>query len=375
MNRSLPNTILMTADTVGGVWTYALELCRSLEEFDIQVHLATMGKQLSSSQWEATESIPNLEIQESEFALEWMDNPWQEVDKAGQWLIELEQEIQPDLVHLNNYAHGNLPWNAPVLMVGHSCVLSWWQAVKGEEAPDEWNIYEKRVKEGLQQSDYVVGVSCYMLDRLNELYGPLSDVDFIYNARDAGNFNSADKEELIFSMGRLWDEAKNIRSLSEISGQLSWPVYVAGAGREQSNSENITFLDQIAPEKVAEWLGRTSIYVMPARYEPFGLSVLEAALSGCALVLGDIPTLREIWGSAALYADPGNPHELRHRIKSLIENPFRRKQMAQKAEKRARFYSPDRFAEQYLDVYKKLMWTGQDKPEKKKENAMDRKQI
>ncbi len=32
---------------------------------------------------------------------------------------------------------------------------------------------------------------------------------------------------------------------------------------------------------------------LPARYEPFGLSVLEAALSGCALVLGDIPSLRE----------------------------------------------------------------------------------
>lgn len=345
----------MTADTVGGVWTYALELCRALQKFDIQVHMATMGKKLNSSQWRAAEEISNLQIIESDYDLEWMDDPWDEVDEAGQWLLEWEHQIQPDLIHLNNYAHGNLPWNAPVLIVGHSCVLSWWQSVKGKEAPEEWGYYAERVEAGLQQADYIVGVSCYLLDQLNKIYGPFSKFRFIYNARDAEYFYSATKENLIFSMGRLWDEAKNIRALYEISGQLSWPVYVAGSGNDKADAQNVTFLNQLAQPEVAEWLSKTSIYVMPARYEPFGLSILEAALSGCALVLGDIVTLKEIWGNAALYADPENPDDLYDRIESLIQHPSRRNQMAKKARERARYYSPDRHAERYLDVYQELL--------------------
>lgn len=362
MKRSLPNTILMTADTVGGVWTYALELCRALQKFDIKVYLATMGKRLSKSQWQAAKQISNLEIKESTYALEWMDDPWEEVDEAGQWLMDLEQKIQPDIIHLNNYAHGNLSWNAPVLMVGHSCVLSWWQAVKNEKAPDEWDTYAKRVKEGLQQADYIVSVSRYLLDQLNEIYGPLSNSRCIYNARNADDFYSSKKENVIFSMGRLWDEGKNIRSLSKIAERLSWPVYVAGAGGEKSERKNIIFLDHVAQPGVAEWLSKTSIYTLPARYEPFGLSALEAALSECALVLGDIPTLREVWGSAALYADPDNPNELKHQIQSLIQHPSYRKRMAQKARQKARRYSPYRFTEQYLDVYQELIATDFNKP-------------
>ena len=35
----------------------------------------------------------------------------------------LERRLRPDVVHLNGYTHGALPWRAPVLVVGHSCVL------------------------------------------------------------------------------------------------------------------------------------------------------------------------------------------------------------------------------------------------------------
>ena len=40
------------------------------------------------------------------------------------------------------------------------------------------------------------------------------------------------------------------------------------------------------PSGSSSQLSAASVYVLPAKYEPFGLSVLEAALSGCALVLG-----------------------------------------------------------------------------------------
>src|SRR5215212_319812 len=137
--------ILMTADTVGGVWSYALELVRALGCYHCDVALATMGSFLNASQAREAARIPNLTLYESGYKLEWMEEPWAEVDQAGAWLLEIAQQVQPDLVHLNNYVHGVLPWPAPVLMVGHSCVLSWWQAVKGESAPPSWQTYHQRV--------------------------------------------------------------------------------------------------------------------------------------------------------------------------------------------------------------------------------------
>lgn len=356
MIRSLPNTVLMTADTVGGVWQYSLELSKALQQYDIEIHLATMGRKLTESQWKESKKISALTIHESDYKLEWMDEPWDEVDRAGGWLLELEQQIQPDLIHLNNYVHGNLSWNAPVLIVGHSCVLSWWQAVKGEPAPDEWNNYAWRVKQGLQQADYVVGVSYHMLNQLDNYYGPFSNFNFIHNARSAEDYRPGDKKPIIFSMGRLWDEAKNISQLAEIADQLDWRLFVAGeSGEKPSDSENVTLLGQLPSDEVKQWLSEAGIYVMPARYEPFGLSVLEAALSGCALVLGAIPTLREIWGNDALYVNPDNPSELRAQIQYLINNDEKRKKLGRQARQRARYYSPDRFAARYIETYQKLL--------------------
>src|SRR4051812_49535083 len=102
---------------------------------------------------------------------------------------------------------------------------------------------------------------------------------------------------------------------------------------------------------MARWFGAASIYCLPARYEPFGLSALEAALSGCALVLGDIPSLREVWGDAAAYVDPDDHGGLRHTIAHLIHNARRRDALARRAMERAARYTPQRAARAYLDAY------------------------
>jgi len=48
----LPKRILMTADTLGGVWTYALQLTHALAALEIEVILATMGAPLNDEQRE-----------------------------------------------------------------------------------------------------------------------------------------------------------------------------------------------------------------------------------------------------------------------------------------------------------------------------------
>ena len=91
--------VLMTADAVGGVWTYAMELARSLAP--AEVVLATMGPAPDAAQQAEAQAIPNLELTTGDFRLEWMDDPWADVDAAGEWLPSLEAHHRPDLIHLN----------------------------------------------------------------------------------------------------------------------------------------------------------------------------------------------------------------------------------------------------------------------------------
>jgi hypothetical protein len=42
--------VLMTTDTIGGVWTFALELTAALQAYDIEVILAALGGEPSAAQ-------------------------------------------------------------------------------------------------------------------------------------------------------------------------------------------------------------------------------------------------------------------------------------------------------------------------------------
>src|SRR4051794_7320056 len=133
--------VLMTTDTVGGVWTYATELIGALAPLGVQVVLATMGAPLSCDQRASVRGLPNVEVVESALALEWMDNPWRDVDAAGDWLLGLAERFHPDVVHVNGYAHASLPFGVPVLCVAHSCVATWMTAVRGTSTGPEWTEY------------------------------------------------------------------------------------------------------------------------------------------------------------------------------------------------------------------------------------------
>ncbi|HEX2983544.1 MAG TPA: glycosyltransferase family 4 protein, partial [Ignavibacteriales bacterium] len=166
------------------------------------------------------------------------------------------------------------------------------------------------------------------------------------------------KEDIVFSAGRLWDEAKNITALADAADKISAPVYIAGdtSGPVGNTLEfgNVNFLGVLSEKDIASWMGRSAIYALPARYEPFGLSVLEAALSKCALVLGGIETLRELWDGAAIFVQAGDSEHLAYEINSLLNDPNKRALLVDKSYKRALQLPSETTAVKYLKTYNEL---------------------
>jgi glycogen(starch) synthase len=354
-DRVSPSLVLMTADTIGGVWTYALDLARGLGRSGTHTVLATMGRRPSEAQRAEAAAVPGLILEESEFRLEWMPDVGDHLMRAGDWLLDLERRYRPDVVHLNGFAHAALPWHAQRVVVAHSCVLSWWRAVRGEAAPAMWEGYAQAAKEGLQGAEVAIAPTAAFLRDIETFYGPLPRARVVRNGCESVQFTAGRKRELIFNAGRIWDEAKNVTALDAVAPRLAWPVIVAGDWRPPEGAgdppENLLCLNVLERRQVRDWLSEAAIFASPARYEPFGLTALEAALSGCALVLGDIPTQRELWQDAALFVPPDDHDALYEALASLIAAPERRQALGEAARRRALRYGLERTVQGYLDAY------------------------
>lgn len=354
--------VLMTTDAVGGVWNYCIRLAEALDAYDVQIALASMGPALNEHQRHEVRRLANVQLYESAFKLEWMRDPWDDVDRAGRWLLDLEERLRPDVIHLNGYAHAALPWSRPALVVAHSCVCSWFACVRGCEPNSEWNEYRRRVKLGLRQADLVTAPTAAALEMLSKHHGAFHSAGPIYNGCKPVPSPISKTDEVVFSVGRLWDPAKNIVTLDRAARNIRLPVLAAGttAGPddqriELNNTQGLGYLDQV---RLRQWYRRTAVFVLPSLYEPFGLAALEAGLDGCALVLSDIPSLREVWADAAVFVPAQDDEALAEAVNRLIEDATLRREYGHRAFEKARTYTLARMAGQYHRGYCTLIRSG-----------------
>jgi glycosyltransferase involved in cell wall biosynthesis len=370
-------TVLMTADAVGGVWHYALGLCTALPE--CRFVLAVMGPPPDPVQRAAAERLFNIVIEAEPYRLEWMQGAGEDLAASRAWLSRLARLHGADLLHVNGYAHAAIDADLPVVVVAHSDVLSWWQAVHGGPAPAEWDPYRRAAAAGLAAADRIVAPTAAALDDLRRHYRfGRAPASVIPNGIDLARFAPREKRPVLMAAGRLWDRAKNLGVVQEIAGRLAWPVEIAGetthpegggtptlpspasgAGRgsigEDSGRGSARLLGPLSHGEMAVRLGEASIFAAPALYEPFGLAVAEAAAAGCAPVLADIPSLRENWEGAALFVPPQDRAAWRSTLACLIACDERRRALAAAARERAQRFSVQATARRYAALYRDLL--------------------
>ena len=359
--------ILVTADTVGGVWTYTRELVTGLTRRGFEVVLVSFGNIPSAEQTQWMNGLSNLDYRPTGFKLEWMQDSADDMRASAEYLETVADETRPDVIHLSQFYYGGIKTDAPRVLVAHSDVVSWWVAVHGCEPPDSaWmRWYRSVVTRGVMNATAVVAPSRWMLRQIDHHYGHPALTSAIYNGRTASFFRTSEtKDQAITSIGRVWDSGKNVALL--LQEQLPWPVCIVGSdtqpGTENSSGQmlksapGVKFLPPQNEQQICDLLSRTAIYAAVSRYEPFGLAPVEAALSGCAIVASDLDSWRELWGTAALFFRNNDAGSLRETLVALVENPERRQLYAQRACDHARrWFTADRMVEEYLGFYNKLL--------------------
>lgn len=83
-------------------------------------------------------------------------------------------------------------------------------------------------------------------------------------------------------------------------------------------------------------LRRYEIYVQPSYYEGFGLATAEAMGCGAAIITCDAGAVRSVVGDCARYVPSGAPDQLAAAIRSVVENSVLRRDLQDRALRRAR---------------------------------------
>ena len=353
--------ILLTSDTVGGVWTFTQELSTELLLRGHSVALLSLGREPSASQAQACHSLSacygeRFRYEASTDPLEWMEGNERAYREGTAALLALANSFQADVVHSSQFCFGDLPLSIPVVITAHSDVLSWASACRphGLE-PSAWLArYRSLVECGLQRATAVVAPTRWMSETLCQLYPLRSAPRVILNGRNLAVARGVLKRQQAVSVGRLWDEAKNLALLAEVASPV--PILVAGeqqfeASESVIDCENLTLLGPLTEQAILELYRESSMYLAPSRYEPFGLAPLEAAQCGCALLLNDLPSFREIWGDVALYFE--DARSLSCLLATLSPESILEAQ--QRSQERARELTATCMAEQYESLYRALL--------------------
>lgn len=350
----------MTADAVGGVWQYATTLAAGLPRHGIEVVLAVLGPEPSAEQVAAVEAIAGVKLLRTGLPLDWLSEA-ATVRNAGLAITGLAREVRADIVHLNSPAlAGHVALAQPLVAVAHGCLATWWDAARGNALDPAFRWHEEAMARGLRAADLAIAPSVSFAETLRRHYALPSLPAVIHNGRDfASPPRFTEPERAAMTVGRLWDEVKNAALLDQVAAQLPAPFLAAGAAvgphGQSASLQHLQCLGHITEPELTTRLARRPVFVSAATFEPFGLAVLEAASAGCALVLSDIATFRELWDGAATFVPANDAAGFTAAIEGLLNLPDERARLGEAAQQRALRYSADRMTTAMVAHYRMIV--------------------
>ena len=185
-----------------------------------------------------------------------------------------------------------------------------------------------------------------------------------------------ENKAIVLSLGRL-DERKGFDLLLEAAGRLTQQettpptlfVFSAGGGSEQERAErkrleqiveahsladHLKWLPILPEKQLPRYYGTADVFVLPSRYEPFGIVMIEAMACGTPVVatkVGGPATVIES-GVTGLLVDPTDTEALADAIATLVESPRMRREIGRRARETVEStYSWEIIAGRHLTAY------------------------
>jgi len=288
------------------------------------------------------------------------------------YLRDLLREEKFDLLHLHLWNPGACRY---AFWAGHHAKTP---IVTTEHDPFELSGLKKLIQRHcLRKTDRIIAISSDNFGQLSELVeNPKDRVFQIHNGIELGPYlDNHDKASLQIETGAIvitcvaeMHPRKGHKFLIEAFQRLQkeYPMLhlvLVGTGPIEQDlkaryraNPNLHFLGW--RKDIPQILRSTDVFVLPSLREAFGLSIVEAMASGVPVIATDTGGARDIIenGKSGLLAPPGDSESLRNALKTLIDNPGQRNDMAKNGLERVKsLFTAERMARETAELYENLL--------------------
>lgn len=157
------------------------------------------------------------------------------------------------------------------------------------------------------------------------------DITVVYCAPNKSLFRTLEhippaKERFVLAVSSL-DPRKNFNRLIEAFSVIkTCKLYIVGTHHHAFNqtvntqSVNTRYLGRVSDDELATLYNQAEGFIFPSLYEGFGLPPIEAMCCGCPVLNSDIPVLKEVSGSAAIYFNPYKSEDIKEAIEQYLSH-------------------------------------------------------
>ncbi|MGD2108239.1 MAG: glycosyltransferase family 4 protein [Phycisphaerae bacterium] len=162
------------------------------------------------------------------------------------------------------------------------------------------------------------------------------------------------KEDVVLFVGKydvrkgVYDVVRAARAVPEASFRLMGWGPQESALREQA-PPNVEFVTFERGEKLRAAFAAARIFILPSQAETFGIALLEAMASGCAII-STIPLEYE-----GVRISAGNEPEMVHAVRRLWSDRTLTERMGRRNHQLAQSYTWKRHADRLMDLYRQLL--------------------
>jgi glycosyltransferase involved in cell wall biosynthesis len=135
----------------------------------------------------------------------------------------------------------------------------------------------------------------------------------------------------IFHLSTYGQPRKNVARLIDAVGPTELPLTIAGHADDESAQRlaeraapfpNIRFLRMVSPQEKRALFQRSVVFALPSLNEGAGLSAMEAAASGCKVVITRNGGPPDYFSGLGWLVDPWSVDDIRARIREAYHAPW-----------------------------------------------------
>ena len=176
----------------------------------------------------------------------------------------------------------------------------------------------------------------------------VGDVNYNKNISGIINaFNILSKEDSRLSLvlvGKSF-ENKNLAEIKRIKEEITL----------NNLSGKVKILGFVPDDDLVKIYNLAEVFCLPSFYEGFGIGILEAMACGCPVVTGNVSSMPEVAGGAAVLVDPRSPPEISSAIKKIVSNQDFRNKLIKSGINQSQIFSWKKTVDEVCGVYKSVL--------------------